>query len=159
VSRPIYVLDSGVFRVMQNYYPAQFKTFWADLERLVSGGRVVSVEEVSKEIDRVVQEQHVLDWRDQHKGLFTPPTEAEMAIVADIFKVPQFLGLVKKRNRTQGLPVADPWVIAKAKVLGGCVVTTEVRAQNGAKIPNVCDHFGVDVTNPTGMFEQEGWKY
>jgi hypothetical protein len=36
-----------------------------------------------------------------------------------------------------GSPVADPFVIACAKVSNGAVVTQEVKKEGGLKIPNV----------------------
>jgi len=45
--------------------------------------------------------------------------------VADIFKIPHFQTLIRKQERLLGKPVADPFVIAKAQSIGGCVITTE----------------------------------
>lgn len=55
--------------------------------------------------------------------------------------------------------VADPWLIARAKSLGGCVLTEEKLKPNAAKIPNVCKHFGVDFCNVEALFERKGWRY
>ena len=37
-----------------------------------------------------------------------------------------------------GTPVADPFIIAKAKANGLSVVTQEVYRENAHKIPNIC---------------------
>lgn len=58
-----------------------------------------------------------------------------------------------------GDPAADPFVIARAKIIGGCVVTEEKLKPNAAQIPNVCDHFGIDCTNLEGLIEAEGWQF
>jgi hypothetical protein len=50
-------------------------------------------------------------------------------------------------------------VIAKAKVVGGCVVTQEKKKPQAAKIPNVCEHFGIHCVNLEGFMEQENWTF
>lgn len=77
----------------------------------------------------------------------------------DIFAVPHFQHLVRTQERLQGKPVADPFVIAKAKLLKGCVVTEENRRPNAAKIPNVCDYFNIDCVNLEGFMEKENWIF
>ena len=67
--------------------------------------------------------------------------------------------LVRQQERLQGKPVADPFVIAKAKVHNGCVITQEVKKPNAARIPNVCEHFGVDCLNLEGFMEREDWTF
>ena len=67
--------------------------------------------------------------------------------------------LVSEQDLLAGNLRADPFIIAKAKVLNGCVVTEERRKPNAAKIPNVCEHFGVDYTNLQGFMEREGWRF
>jgi hypothetical protein len=49
-------------------------------------------------------------------------------------------------NRDNFLAKADPWIIAKAKVLGAVVVTHESLTVPGAKkvkVPNICAEFDV----------------
>ncbi|MFY9611452.1 MAG: DUF4411 family protein [Blastocatellia bacterium] len=59
----------------------------------------------------------------------------------------------------KGTPVADPFVIAAAAVRGGTVVTQEQPKPNAAKIPNVCDHFGVAWTDLEGFMNQQNWTF
>ena len=82
-----------------------------------------------------------------------------MRFVGDIFSVQHFQMLVNKKARLKGLPCADPFIIARAKVINGCVVTEEKRTPNAAKIPNVCEHFGVEYTNLQGFMKKEGWTF
>ncbi|MEE8526835.1 MAG: DUF4411 family protein [Thermoanaerobaculia bacterium] len=63
------------------------------------------------------------------------------------------------KARLLGKPVADPFLIAAAKVLDGCVVTEESFPPNAARIPNVCEHFGIDWTNFEGFLERNGWTF
>lgn len=73
--------------------------------------------------------------------------------------MPHFQNLVTERNRLTGRPIADPFVIALAEAINGCVVTQEKEKPNAAKIPNVCDHFDIECTNLQGFMEREGWKF
>lgn len=82
-----------------------------------------------------------------------------MMFVSQIFAVPHFQNLVKKEKRLIPTTVADPFIIAGAKVKEGCVVTEEVFQRNAAKIPNVCQYFNVDDTNVQGFMEGEEWRF
>lgn len=49
-------------------------------------------------------------------------------------------------SRDNFIAKADPWIIAKASVLGATVVSHESRLESTTKkvkVPNVCDQFGV----------------
>ena len=47
----IYVFDTSSFRVLGNYYPDRFPSFWEMFDELVAAGRIVSVREVHRELD------------------------------------------------------------------------------------------------------------
>ncbi len=55
--------------------------------------------------------------------------------------------------------MADPWVIARAMWLQGCVVNEESTKPNVLRIPQVCAHFGLSCVNLEEMMNQEGLKY
>ena len=62
----------------------------------------------------------------------------------------------------QFLAKADPWLIAHAIASGGKVVTQETRAGENsrrAKIPNVCDFFGVEAMNMDDMLRELGASF
>ncbi|MCZ6821218.1 MAG: DUF4411 family protein [Calditrichaeota bacterium] len=63
------------------------------------------------------------------------------------------------KQRLKGTPVADPFVIASARIRQACVVTEEGKKKNAARIPNVCEYFGVDCTNLEGFMERERWRF
>ena len=63
------------------------------------------------------------------------------------------------QSRLTGIPCTDPFVIAKAKFVDGCVATEEKQKKNAAKIPNVCERFEIDCTNLQGFMEREGWTF
>lgn len=118
----------------------------------------LSVSEVSRELDG--QEDRLSDWVSGNKAFFHNPTADELVFVAEIFKVPHFQQLISRQQRLQGKPVADPFVVAKAKCTpDGCVITTERHKGRAAKIPNVCDHFGVPYTDLETFMASEGWTF
>lgn len=155
----LYIIDTNSFRVLGNYYPDVFPTFWTQLEAAVAAGAIGSVREAKKELEVQNVSEHLTTWVENNAGLFVAPTEAEMATVAEIFRVRHFQQLIGEKQRLRGQPVADPFLVARARALGGCVVTEEAHKPEGAKVPNVCDHFGVEWTNMQGLLQRMGWRY
>ena len=155
----IYVLDSNSFGVLKNFYPKVFATFWDHFDALVSEGRVTSVREVRKELSRREDSPHLIEWIEANDGIFSGPSEEELDVISDIFAIKHFQQLIGKKQLLKGYPVADPFVVARACVSEGCVVTEERHKPNGAQIPNVCEHFGVDCISIEGMLSREGWAY
>jgi len=154
-----YVFDSdSLINLFRHYYPERFPTLWRRFDALVSDGRLVSVREVFNEIGS--RDDLLGTWaKEQKPRLFTPSTVEELEFVLEIFKVAHFQAMIRKKERLKGKPVADPFVIARAKVLGASVVTEEKVAENAAKIPNVCKHFEVPCTNLEGFMAGEGWTF
>jgi hypothetical protein len=155
----VYVFDTSAFIVLGHYFPGRFPSFWLHLNALVDGRRLLSVSEVLKELDNHLTRVHLADWVKSRPGLFVPPSTDEMAFVSKIFSVPSFQALVKEKDRLRGAPVADPFVIARAAVAGGCVVTEEQEREGAVRIPTVCQHFAVDCLDIEGLMAREGWSY
>ena len=86
-------------------------------------------------------------------------TVEELQFVGEIFKVPHFQAMIRKQEWLKGKPVADPFVIARAKILNACVVTQEKNTENAARIPNVCDNFEIPCINLEGFMEKENWTF
>lgn len=154
-----FVFDSSSFRVLQNYYPQRFPTFWVKFNALVVGGEIISVREVSRELETLVTKEWFLDWYRTHKSIFHAPTQPESDFVREIFAIPHFQNLVAQRQRLKGMPVADPFVVASARVRSGSVVTEESSKPNAAKIPNVCDRFGIEWMNLEALLGRLGWRF
>lgn len=155
----IYLFDTNSLGVLKNFYPDTFPQFWVDFEGAVAAGEIQSVEEVRNECAQRIDSGHIAEWIDDHGPLFGGPTEDEMTIVAEIFAVPHFQQLVSQDVLLRGGFVADPWLIARARRLGGTVVTEERLKPHAAKIPNVCGHFGIPCCNVQGFLAAKGWKY
>lgn len=154
-----YILDTNSFRVFSNYYPDNFPTFWDNIESLVDSGHLISCLEVSKELEKQNTSVHLSSWIQAHSGIFEMPSEDEMGFVARIFRVPHFRQLIGVKQQLRGLPVADPFLVARGAIINGCVVTEENMKPHAAKIPNVCKHFGVRSTNAHGFLSEVGWSF
>jgi len=155
----IYVFDTSSFIVLGHYFPDRFPSFWVNLESLVANGRAVSVSEVQHELSLQVTKEHLANWIEKRKDLFSTPSSEETQFVSGIFEVASFQQLLRRKNILEGTPVADPWVIARAATSGGCVVTEEKKKRNAVRIPSVCEHFDVDCTSLEGLMEREGWQF
>lgn len=154
-----YVFDSGpLIWMFRYYYPERFPSLWKQFDILIQSQIIVSAKEVSRELDG--QEDLLAKWVSNNKNVFQTPSASEFALVGDIFQVPHFQGLIRKQERLQGKPVADPFVIAKAGCIeDGCVVTTEKWKKNASQIPNVCDHFSIPYMNLEEFMEEEDWIF
>jgi hypothetical protein len=153
------VFDSdSLINLFKHYYPRRFPTLWEQFNALVSGGELISVREVFNEIGS--SEDSLGAWAKEQKDiLFLETTVEEFKFVAEIFQVRHFQAMIRKQERLKGKPVADPFVITRAKISGACVVTQEKNIENAAKIPNVCDHFGIPCINLEGFMEKENWTF
>lgn len=156
----MYVFDTGpLIDLFNHYYPDRFPTLWENFESLVSNEKIVSVREVANEIESYHEEDRLVEWAKKNRKFFSQPTKDELLMVADIFRVTHYQAMIRKKERLKGKPVADPFVIAKAKACNGWVVTREKWKENSAQIPNVCEHFGIPWTNLEGFMQKEGWTF
>lgn len=154
----IYVFDSdSLINLFRHYYFERFPSLWVKFDALVSGKRILSVREVFNELKN--GGDRLSEWVASNLSIFHKPTNKEMIFVTEIFKITHFQALIKKQARLEGKPVADPFVIAKAKVGAGCVVTEERQTENAAKIPNVCNHFDIPCVNLETFMEKENWTF
>jgi len=155
----IYVFDTSSLRSLQHFYPSVFKTIWQGLDTLVQQQTLISTREVWNEIERQNVSAEVLAWAKKNKRIFTTPTAAELQFVAQIFQIKHFQNLIGEQQRLKGTPVADPFVIACAKIKGGTVVTEEQLKPQAAKIPNVCAHFKVPCIDLEEFMQQQAWAF
>jgi hypothetical protein len=155
----IYVFDTSSLSKLKHFFPGVFKSVWTGLDALVLSGHLISTREVWNEIERGDVDAHTNQWLKQRKQIFTTPTGPELQFVAQIFQTPHFQALIGEKQRLMGTPVADPFVIACAKVRGGTVVTEERLKPQAAKIPNVCQHFSVPCMDLETFMQQQGWSF
>lgn len=154
----IYVVDTSSLRELERYYADIFPTFWKLFQAEVDEGGIISVREVWRELE-ASPDTNVIAWAKANMGIFRPPSVTEAEFVSNIFTVPHFGQLISAKAQVTGQPVADPFLIAAARVRGGTVVTQERLKPNAAKIPNVCGHFGIACTNFEGFLKAKGWSF
>jgi hypothetical protein len=129
--------------------------FWKEIERLAQIRAVFASMEVLNELKRM--DDDLAKWAGQHKNMFVEPekqVQAEMKII-----VSRFLGL---SNLDGGKSVADPWVIALAKVHHGVVVTEEGPSRSpGTKphIPDVCNSLGIKCMSALQFIRAQKWIF
>jgi hypothetical protein len=101
------------------------------------------------------------DWATRHQRLFTVPAAAEGAFVARVYSVPHFQQNIEQQKILKGGKNADAFVIAKAAVESGTVVTMELLKGNAVKIPNICGHCGIQCLSLEieKFMEEEGWQF
>ena len=156
----IYVFDTSAFIVLKNFYPSTFPTLWGRLDGMVGSETVISVREVFNELHSYNDADFIQDWAKQHKVMFAKPENDELLVVQRILAIPHFQMLVGNKAILKGTPVADPFVVAAAKIKQpATVVTQETLKPNAAKIPNVCQHFDVPCVDLETFMAQQGWTF
>ncbi len=154
----IYVFDSdSLIDLFKHYYLDRFPSLWNSFDELIISGSIVSVREVLREIEGYGD--RLDSWTKNNREFFLSPSTEELNFVREIFDVHHFQSLIRKKEQLSGKPVADPFVITKAKALDGMVITQETKKPNAAKIPNVCDHFDIPHENLEGFMEKENWTF
>lgn len=155
----IYVFDTNAFsQLFRSYYRSRFPTLWGQFDELVENGEITSTREVAREIEDGGVES-LREWAKEQKHLFPSPTSAEGAFVAQIFIVQHFQQVIEQKKLLKGGKNADPFVVARAATLEATVVTMEGMPKNGAKIPNICERFGINCLSLEGFMESEGWRF
>jgi hypothetical protein len=155
----VYILDTNAFYTLGNYYLSRFPTIWKQIDELVREGRFRSVKEVRNEIEHNCPFEHIERWVHTNRHIFWKPRQKEMELVAEIFRNRQFIGLIRRSQILRGLPVADPFIVAAAKIHDGTVVTQESDKAHAARIPRVCKEFNIACINMEQFLEKEDIKY
>jgi hypothetical protein len=155
----IYIFDNTPLSLLfRNMYRGRFRTLWELYDGMVEEGRILSTREVYRELidgpDPALRE-----WAAAKLEFFTIPTAAEGTFVARIYAVPHFQQNIEQKKLLKGGKNADAFVIAKAAVVAGTVVTLEAFKENATKIPNMCRHFEVPCLTLEEFMEAEGWEF
>lgn len=153
----MYVFDTSSLKELFGFYPDRFPSLWKEIDKLIAAKRFVSVKEVYNEVDGRGDKLNI--WAKQNKKLFTSPSDQEAIFIADIFKISHFQFSLEKQKQLTGGPFADPFVISKAKVDNGIVVTQEKFKNNAAKIPNICSHFKIECIDFEELMQKENWQF
>ncbi|MBP6739391.1 MAG: DUF4411 family protein [Leptospiraceae bacterium] len=155
-----YVIDTSSLKVVFNYYESVFTSFWENFNLAIAEEKISSVREVKNEIESFGGDDSLKEWSKKNSGIFYSPSFEELEFVTEIFKVKHFEANLSRQNILKGKPVADPFIIARAKVFDLTVITEEAFKVNGAKIPNICKHFNsIPCINLQGFMRNEKWKF
>lgn len=122
-----------------HYPPSTFPGVWTLIEAGLGDERVLSPRAVFTELGGKDDELH--EWAKDFADAFVDPNE----------EVQTEAGTIQAMLPNPGVrDVADPWVIAEARVRGLTVVTYEGRSFGGTptlkastKMPGICAHVGV----------------
>jgi hypothetical protein len=154
----VYVLDTSfIIQLHDNYYRDRFVTLWQRFDEMLAAGQFTSTREVLRELEE--QNDAATTWAQENSTLFTTPNAAEGAVVARIYGVAHFQANIERQKLLKGGRNADPFVIARAAVLKGTVLTMEQLKPNAAKMPNICDHLKVPCIDLRRFMEAEKWSF
>lgn len=154
----VYVLDTSfIIQLHENYYRENFVTLWKLFDDMLAAGQFTSTREVRRELED--QSDIATEWAEANNKLFTTPTAEEGRFVASIYAVKHFQQNIELKKILKGGKNADPFVISRAAVVNGIVLTMEQLKPNAAKIPNICEHFELPCMDFRRFMAAEGWSF
>jgi hypothetical protein len=158
------LLDSNVFIQAKNLYYAFdiCPGFWEWLDSVTGGPDVGTITKVRDEISGGRDQLAV--WMTARGGrpwvLDISDAQTQRAFIAVAAHVQA--GRWKPAAKAQFLRGADPWLVAKASVSGGTVVTLEEPAPSSLKkvpLPEICDAFGVSTLRTFDFLRANGASF
>jgi len=159
----LYLLDSNIFIEAKNrYYGMDFcPAFWDFLDDQINKTNIVSIAYVYTELTK--GNDGLSQWIKNRKdsGFFLSNEDEETQ--RELSEIVQYVSNnYSQEEANRFLNVADPWLIAKAKVLEATLITQEVLAPSNTKkvkIPNICQKFGVNFSTPFEMLRSLDAKF
>ena len=145
-----YVIDTNALRTFfRYYYRLVTPELYANLDKMIENGDLISVKEVYNEMERQHQkDSEILQELKNIKHIFLEPTnDEEINIIHEIYSNTNFRNNIKEKNILNGSPVADAFLVAKAKIEKAILITSEKFSPNAAKIPNMCEKYDVEYIN------------
>lgn len=155
-----YVFDTNVISaIFGHYFFSRFPSFWIKFNVLKDKRDIISVKEVKKELEEKEWGNEIEKWISENIDFFEIPTAAEGSFITEIYRIPHFQQNMDKKKQLKGGAFADPFIIAKAKINNGIVVTQELYKKNSANIPNICEKFKIECVDLEGFLTREKWKF
>jgi Domain of unknown function (DUF4411) len=137
-----YVMDSSFFLDLWKedgpFSKEIFVGIWDAVEEGVGTGQIIAPKIVREEI-RNTNDQALKSWISDRPGMFITFDQDQLASLTEV--VCSFDGYAQEARN-----LADPQVVALARVRGLTVLTSEKRVSTlgkNPKMPNVCEAFGV----------------
>jgi len=151
-----YSIDtSALLDAWVRYYPPDvIPGLWKKLEELIQADRIIATKEVLIELEK--KEDDVYRWAKKQMKMFREIDANIQLIVRDILR--DYRRLVDTRKSRS---MADPFVIALAKVENCKVITAEKPTNNLEKpnIPDVCHALGIPCITILELCREENWKF
>lgn len=155
-----YIFDNNTLTaIFRHYYRDSFPSFWGLFNKMFIDKNILSVREVFNEIKDYSRKDELESWAKTNSDFFNDPTADELEFITQIYSVSHFSNSISQQKLLKGGPFADPFIIAKAYVEHGTVVTLEKLKPNAAKIPNICEHFKIPCIDLQGFFKQNKWSF
>lgn len=171
MSNQFYLVDANIFLTPVKHQYYKFKIapgYWKQFNSRAIQGYIKTIDHVSKELSTREKEEDkddIQQWfEDDFKGEIINTYQLE--IVHEFTELNQFIYDSSKYNEKAyeewfgRADVADPWLIATAKVFDYCIVTFETpKIYSGSpfseiKIPNVCDDLHIRYVDLFTMMEE-----
>lgn len=147
-----YLLDSNTLIEAKNrYYQMNIcPGYWTWVLKVNKSGDVASIDSVGKELRE--GNDNLAQWARDNTHLFLEESdEATQEAFSDVANhVASLAHIMHPGAMEDFLEKADPWLIAKARVINAVVVTHEMKNDAVRRkfiIPNICEHFGVKYMN------------
>lgn len=133
-------------------YPIDvFPPFWDHIDEMMQRGEITIVAEVFHELE--MGGDDLYQWVSQRSIAVVEMDAPIQQSTRDILsKFPRLINARKQRS------MADPFVIAHAKLIGGTVVSEEPKSgnPNQPRIPDVCDALGIPCITPLQYIRARG---
>lgn len=156
----IYVFDNcSLSNILNHYYPDRFPSFWEKFDEIVESGNLISVREARLELKGKFDDDTIDRLKIHNDNFFEEPSVEELEFITEIYRIEHFRQNLERKKILQGGYFADPFIIAKAKIKHGIVVTEEDKPEHGARIPNICDHFDIICEKLEGFLVRENWRF
>lgn len=166
IENVIFCIDSSSFIHLHRFYPPNFsKDIWSEFETLFDQNKIISHIIVFEELTTGSKNKDDLTkWIIPKRKYFKDYSLIQLHYVSQIIN--KFPNLIESdREKDQ----ADPWLIAlaieeqlqmklfnpKQKV----VVVNEESKNKLQKIPDVCNHYGLENLNLLELFKYFGWDF
>jgi hypothetical protein len=147
-------MDSSALFDLKEHYPERiFPGLWENFNEMCSQLLVVAPREVLREIKKGNDE--LLEWAEAFPDFFLEPTDDEVKIIQDLYKIYPKEIIAKYSTR----PWADPLVIACAKHYRLPIIQHETNDRNQFKIPPVATMLGVRCIRLVHFFDDQDWQF
>lgn len=159
-----YLFDANVFIEAKNrYYQFSFcPGFWDWMDFVVEDGRAATIDMVKDEL--LEGKDDLADWIKDRKDAGWFLTVDDEATQKAMGKVSAYVTSADFHppGKAKFMGKADPWLIAKARVIGATLVTYETfapEAKRKVPIPNVCREFDVPFVNTFDVLNRTAARF